>query len=54
MFSSSARLSLAFSNIGHSFSHLFMLLYPTVVFAAPLLPADKPTVVGMAARPAPD
>ncbi len=33
MFANSARLSLAFSNIGHSFSHLFMLLYPTVVLA---------------------
>ncbi len=27
----SERLALAFSNVGHSFSHLFMLLYPTVV-----------------------
>ncbi|GMQ89686.1 MAG: MFS transporter [Gammaproteobacteria bacterium] len=31
MSASSARLSLVFANIGHSFSHLFMLLYPTVV-----------------------
>ncbi len=29
----SERLALAFSNVGHSFSHLFMLLYPTVVLA---------------------
>ena len=29
--SGSERLALAFSNVGHSFSHLFMLLYPTVV-----------------------
>jgi FSR family fosmidomycin resistance protein-like MFS transporter len=29
----SARLSMAFSNIGHFFSHLLMLLYPTVVLA---------------------
>ncbi len=54
MFSSTARLSLGFSTIGHSFSHLFMLLYPTVVVAVPLLPADKQTLVGMAARSASD
>ena len=29
----SARLAMAFSNIGHFFSHLLMLLYPTVVLA---------------------
>src|SRR5258707_8499788 len=29
----SARLSMGFSNIGHFFSHLLMLLYPTVVLA---------------------
>jgi MFS transporter, FSR family, fosmidomycin resistance protein len=29
----SARLSMAFSNVGHFFSHLLMLLYPTVVLA---------------------
>jgi MFS transporter, FSR family, fosmidomycin resistance protein len=29
----SARLSMAFSNIGHFFAHLLMLLYPTVVLA---------------------
>lgn len=28
-----ARLALAFSCVGHSFSHVFMLLYPTVVLA---------------------
>ncbi len=28
---SSERLSLRFSNVGHSFSHLFMLLYPTAL-----------------------
>jgi MFS family permease len=33
MASTSAPLALAFSNVGHSFSHLFMLLYPTVVLA---------------------
>lgn len=27
----SARLSLLFSNVGHAYSHVFMLLYPTVV-----------------------
>jgi MFS transporter, FSR family, fosmidomycin resistance protein len=30
---SSATLSIAFSQIGHSMSHIFMLLYPTVVLA---------------------
>ena len=29
----SSRLSLAFSCVGHTYSHLFMLLYPTVVLA---------------------
>jgi MFS transporter, FSR family, fosmidomycin resistance protein len=29
----SARLSMGFSNVGHFFSHLLMLLYPTVVLA---------------------
>ena len=29
--SSSERLSMRFSNIGHSYSHLFMLLYPTAL-----------------------
>ncbi len=29
----SARVALAFSNVGHSFSHIMMLLYPTVVLA---------------------
>lgn len=33
MNSSSARISQSFSQIGHSFSHIFMLLYPTVVLA---------------------
>ena len=33
MQNSSAKLSIAFSQIGHSFSHIFMLLYPTVVLA---------------------
>ena len=28
---SSERLSMRFSNVGHSFSHLFMLLYPTAL-----------------------
>lgn len=31
--SSSARLALGFSCVGHSFSHLLMLLYPTVVLS---------------------
>ncbi len=30
---SSSRLDIAFSHIGHSYSHLFMLLFPTVVLA---------------------
>ena len=30
---SSAKLSIAFSQVGHSMSHIFMLLYPTVVLA---------------------
>src|SRR5260221_2350962 len=29
----SARLSMGFSNVGYFFSHLLMLLYPTVVLA---------------------
>src|ERR1051326_4424374 len=29
----SARLTMAFSNIGHFFAHFLMLLYPTVVLA---------------------
>ena len=33
MQNSSAKLSMAFSQVGHSFSHIFMLLYPTVVLA---------------------
>lgn len=33
MKNSSATLSIAFSQIGHSMSHIFMLLYPTVVLA---------------------
>lgn len=33
MNSASARISQSFSQIGHSFSHIFMLLYPTVVLA---------------------
>ena len=33
MSSRSAALSLAFANVGHLFTHLLMLLYPTVVLA---------------------
>ena len=33
MKNSSAKLSIAFSQIGHSMSHIFMLLYPTCVLA---------------------
>ncbi len=33
MHPSSARISQIFSNIGHSYSHIFTLLYPTVVLA---------------------
>src|SRR5260221_10860432 len=33
MTAQSARLSMGFSNVGHFFSHLLMLLYPTVVLA---------------------
>jgi len=33
MTESSARLSFWFSNLGHYFTHMFMLLYPTVVLA---------------------
>ena len=33
MTESSARLSFWFANIGHYFTHMFMLLYPTVVLA---------------------
>jgi hypothetical protein len=29
----SAALSLAFANVGHLFTHMLMLLYPTVVLA---------------------
>ncbi|HZS82625.1 MAG TPA: MFS transporter [Stellaceae bacterium] len=33
MSTQSARLSMAFSNVGHFFTHLLMMLYPTVVLA---------------------
>src|SRR5262250_2323604 len=33
MSSRSAALSLAFANVGHLFTHMLMLLYPTVVLA---------------------
>ncbi len=63
MTDSSARLSLWFSNLGHLYTHLFMLLYPTVVLAlekhfgmsyGELLPLALPGFIlfGVAALPA--
>ena len=64
MSSRSAALSLAFANVGHLFTHLLMLLYPTVVLAlegryglsyGELLALSLPGFVlyGVAALPAP-